>query len=234
MKLSDIKPYENNPRLNDKAVDKVAASIKNFGFQAPIIVDKNHVIIAGHTRYKAAKKLGLKDVPVIVAENLSDEQVKAYRLADNKTGEFAEWDDELLAGELEDILGIDMTQFGFDLDGDEESEDNPYSKKVSVPQYEITGECPDVKALVDVSKTEELIEAIENSGVSEEDKKFLIEAAHRHSVFNYQNIAEYYAHGSEELQELMERSALVIIDMDDAIANGYTNLSDAVLQMMEE
>ena len=113
MKLSDIKPYENNPRINDNAVDKVAKSIEEFGFQQPIVVDKNLVIIVGHTRYKASQKLGLQEVPVVVADTLSDEQVKAYRLADNKTNEFAEWDYELLNIELEDILNIDMEDFGF-------------------------------------------------------------------------------------------------------------------------
>jgi ParB/RepB/Spo0J family partition protein len=81
--ISDIKPYENNPRNNDDAVDAVERSIKEFGWQQPIVVDKDNVIIAGHTRYKAAKKLGMKEVPVVVASNLSDEQVRAYRLADN-------------------------------------------------------------------------------------------------------------------------------------------------------
>lgn len=112
-KLSDIKPYENNPRINDNAVDKVAKSIEEFGFQQPIVVDKTHVIIIGHTQYKASQKLGLQEVPVVVADMLSDEQVKAYRLADNKTNEFAEWDYGLLNIELGDILDIDMSDFGF-------------------------------------------------------------------------------------------------------------------------
>lgn len=114
MKLTEIKPYENNPRVNDQSVDKVAASIKEFGFRSPIIVDKDKVIIAGHTRYKAAKKLGLKDVPVIVAEDMTPEQVKAYRLADNKAGEESYWDFDLLDSELADITSFDMEEFGFD------------------------------------------------------------------------------------------------------------------------
>lgn len=111
-KLNEIRPYEKNPRRNDDAVDAVAASIKEFGFQQPIVVDKDGVIIAGHTRYKAAKKLGLKTVPVVVADTLTDEQVKAYRLADNKTGELAEWEENLLMQELAGIE-MDMEQFGF-------------------------------------------------------------------------------------------------------------------------
>lgn len=120
-KVSELIPYANNPRLNDGAVDAVAASIKNFGFKVPIIVDKDGVIVAGHTRLKAAQKLGLKTVPCIVADDLTPEQVKAFRLADNKVGELAEWDFEKLDLELEEI-DLDMTQFGFDDLPEEETE----------------------------------------------------------------------------------------------------------------
>ena len=99
-------PYINNPRINDNAVDAVAASIKEFGFKNPILIDKENVIIAGHTRLKAAKKLGLKEVPVIRIEDLTDKQIKAFRIADNKTVEFAEWDMELLELELEELEDI--------------------------------------------------------------------------------------------------------------------------------
>lgn len=114
MDTDSLIPYANNPRLNDNAVDAVAASIKEFGFKVPIVVDGENVIINGHTRLKAAHKLGLKQVPVIVADDLTPEQVKAFRLADNKTSEFAEWDMEKLQIELEGIDEIDMGEFGFD------------------------------------------------------------------------------------------------------------------------
>ncbi|KRL27334.1 ParB-like protein [Limosilactobacillus frumenti DSM 13145] len=117
--INDIKPYPNNPRDNDSGVEAVANSIKEFGWQQPIVVDKDNVIIVGHTRYKAAKKLGMKQVPVVVADKLTDEQVKAYRLADNKTGELTDWNDDLLDDELDDILNIDMSDFGFDLSLDD-------------------------------------------------------------------------------------------------------------------
>lgn len=116
LKLDQIIPYENNPRFNDGAVDAVAKSIDEFGFQQPLVLDKDNIIIVGHTRYKAAQKLGLETVPCVIADNLTEEQVKAYRLADNKVGELALWDDEKLNIELDDILEIDMSQFGFDLD----------------------------------------------------------------------------------------------------------------------
>lgn len=112
--IEEIRPYENNPRVNDGAVGAVAESIREFGFQQPIVVDRDGVIIAGHTRYKAAKKLGLTEVPVVVAGKLTDEQVRAYRLADNKTGELAEWDFSALEEELAGIGELDMSLFGFD------------------------------------------------------------------------------------------------------------------------
>lgn len=114
MKIGELIPYENNPRKNDAAVDAVAASIREFGFKVPIIVDKDNVIVAGHTRLKAAKKLGLSTVPVILADDLTDEQVKAFRLADNKTGEIAEWDDAKLLDELAELQAFEMQRFGFD------------------------------------------------------------------------------------------------------------------------
>ena len=112
-KLTELKEYEKNPRRNDQAVDAVAASIRNFGFKVPIIIDKDNVIVAGHTRLKAARKLGLDTVPCIIADDLSPEQIQAFRLADNKTAELAEWDPDLLLQELGQIT-IDMEQFGFD------------------------------------------------------------------------------------------------------------------------
>lgn len=120
VRIADVHPYDNNPRINGDAVDKVAASLKAFGWRQPIVVDKDYVIIVGHTRLQAAKRLRMKEVPVLVADDLSEEQVKAYRLADNKTAEFAEWDVEKLADELSDILEIDMEEFGFDLSEFEE------------------------------------------------------------------------------------------------------------------
>lgn len=234
LSLKDIRPYENNPRKNDKAVDKVAASLDAFGAQAPIIVDKNYVIIAGHTRYKAAKKLGWDEFPCVVADSLTDEQVRAYRLADNKTGEFAEWDDDKLDEELARILNIDMENFGFDL-SDDNDDDDKYTLKVNIPQYEITGDEPNFADMLDSHKADSLIAEIEGAeGISDDERQFLIQAARRHNVFNYRNIAEYYAHATPEMQRLMERSALVIIDVDDAIAMGYAKLSDDIMAMMED
>lgn len=117
-KLSELIPYENNPRHNEEAVEYVANSIKEFGWRVPIVIDANGVIIAGHTRYKAAEALNIEKVPCVIADDLTEEQVKAYRLADNKTAEKASWDTALLELELMN-LEVDMSGFGFD--GEEEN-----------------------------------------------------------------------------------------------------------------
>lgn len=145
MNIDDLILYENNPRNNDGAVDAVAASINSFGFKVPIIIDKNNVVVCGHTRVKASKKLGMTEVPCIVADDLNEEQIKAFRLADNKVSELAEWNMDKLAEELKQI-DMDMLQFGFEdlenslerdvledeFDEEEELPVNPYSKKGDV------------------------------------------------------------------------------------------------------
>lgn len=113
-KIDDIKPYVNNPRFNDDAVQYVANSIKEFGFKVPIILDKNNEIVAGHTRYKASLELGLKEVPCIVADDLTEEQIKAFRLVDNKVAEMSVWDLKELKEELEQLDDFDMSLFGLD------------------------------------------------------------------------------------------------------------------------
>ena len=112
--IGDVRPYEDNPRRNDGAVQAVAASLREFGWKQPIVVDADGTIVVGHTRYKAALELGMTDVPVVVASDLTPEQCAAYRLADNRVGELAEWDSELLAQELDGLADIDMSAFGFD------------------------------------------------------------------------------------------------------------------------
>ena len=143
--INDLIPYENNPRNNDGAVEAVAASIREFGFKVPIIADKNNVIVAGHTRLKAAKLLGLKKVPVIKADDLTDEQVRAFRLADNKTAEIAEWDFEKLDKKLEGIVDIDMSQFGFEklepVDVSEFTEESEPKEKDETPEFVTCPHC---------------------------------------------------------------------------------------------
>ncbi len=131
MQINEIKtelliPYENNPRLNDSAVDGVVKSIQQFGFKVPIVIDKNNVIIAGHTRLKAALKMGLNKVPCILADDLDEQQIKAYRLVDNKVAERATWDFDMLEIELNGLkdIQVDMEFFGFDFPEEEIIEDD--------------------------------------------------------------------------------------------------------------
>lgn len=127
-RLNELQPYENNPRKNDTAVPYVAESIKRYGFKVPIIIDKDGVIVAGHTRYLASIELGLETVPCIIADDLTEEQIKEFRLVDNKVAEFAGWDFPMLEVELDSLVDFDPTDFQFpelsvvDTDTDSESE----------------------------------------------------------------------------------------------------------------
>lgn len=225
--LTKIKPYKKNAKKHPKEqVERIANSIKRFGFTIPILVDGNNIVIAGHGRCLAAKMLGIKEVPCLVKETWTEEEVKAYRLIDNKVNE-STWDEVLLRNEIEE-LEIDMEEFGFDFSIENENEESKYTMKTNVPHYEIKGEMPDISELVDDSKTKELLIDIKLSNAPEEVKKFLRLASYRHLKFNYSKIAEFYANSEKEVQELMEETALVIIDIDDAIANGYTLLSKQI------
>lgn len=239
MKVNDLIPYINNPRNNENAIDKVASSIKEFGFKVPIVIDKDNIVVTGHTRLLASKKLGLDEVPCVVANDLSKAQIKAFRIADNKVSEYATWDEDLLKIELEELeeldfdldsLSIDFSDFdlGIDLDDVEEEEEEQYTKEINIPHYDITGEKPSLEDLVKEDKTKKLIEKINSTDIPNDVKEFLTKAAYRHLAFNYQNIAEYYAHADREVQELMEESVLVIIDYDKAIRNGYIQIKEAI------
>lgn len=134
-KVEELIPYVNNPRNNEAAVDFVAASIKEFGFKNPIIIDKDGVIVAGHTRHAAAKKLGLESVPCIMADDLTEQQLKEFRLMDNKTQELADWDLELMREELDSIKGIDMHEFGFLLEEIEEQREKEEAKEKTEKEH---------------------------------------------------------------------------------------------------
>lgn len=142
--IGDVKPYENNPRDNDGAVEATAKSIKEFGWQQPIVVDKDMVVIAGHTRLKAAKKLGFSKVPVVVADGLTEAQVKAYRLADNKVSETSIWDNKKLLQELDELDKLSEDVFtGFESsdyfeDVLDESDNEPIQENDSGVTYKLT------------------------------------------------------------------------------------------------
>lgn len=228
-------PYENNAKLHKANVTLIANSIKQFGFRQPILVDKNNVIIAGHGRLLAAKQLKLREVPIIVAYDLTETQVRALRLADNKVSEGA-YNDELLQQELDDLLtsDYDMADFGFmDFEEEAEDEEEKYTMKVDIPQYQMKGEQPEIEDLVNREKAVTLVNRIREADVPDDIAIFLKLAAQRHLVFDYAKIAEYYAHATPEVQELFEDSALVIIDFEDAIKNGYTTLDSQLGALLE-
>ena len=155
--ITEITPYEKNPRKNDEAVQYVANSIKEFGFKVPIVIDKNGVIVAGHTRYKAAQELGFEKLPCIIADDLTEEQVKAFRIADNKVGELAEWDFDLLGEELDGIFDIDMSEFGFELEND----DNLTVERKEVDFDETVSVVIDCES---EEEAEEIFEKMQNEG----------------------------------------------------------------------
>ena len=140
-KIDELKPYEHNPRKNDGAIDAVAASIAEFGFKVPIVIDTDGVIVAGHTRLKAAQKLGVEKVPCIIADDLSEDQIKAFRLADNKVSELAGWDFTALAVEMSKI-NLDMSQFGFDSGLDESVFDDLFAEAPAKEKEPKKVQCP--------------------------------------------------------------------------------------------
>lgn len=137
--VKDIIPYENNPRKNEDAIQVVMNSIREFGIKQPLVIDENNVIVVGHTRFAAAKKLGYTEVPCVIASDLTEDQINAYRIADNRTAEYSSWDVELLNNQLANILTVDMEMFGFDLNADEQVKKKE-EEKGEVPFTEVLGE----------------------------------------------------------------------------------------------
>jgi len=239
--IDKLIPYARNSRTHsDEQVAQIAASIKEWGWTTPVLVDEQGGIIAGHGRTLAAQKLKMKEVPVMVAKGWSDIKKRAYIIADNKLALNAEWDNEMLSLELQELAGagFDTELTGFSLEemtelmmGEPETDDadSKYTKKIDAPTYQPTGDKPLIADVYDNTKYIELTAKIHgNPDISQEVKDFLLAAASRHIRFDFEQIAEYYAHADPDLQELMEDSALVIIDFDKAIANGYVRLTQAI------
>lgn len=236
--IESLIPYARNSRTHsDAQVAQIAASIKEFGWTNPVLIDAEGGIIAGHGRIMAGRKLGIKEAPCIVLENLTDAKRRAYVIADNKLALNAGWDVELLKIELSDLkaLDFDLSLTGFDpgeikdfLSGDIEGLSDAYTHKVDAPIYEPKGEKPPITELFDKSRANKLTEEIEKANLPKDVSDFLKAAASRHIVFDYSKIANFYAHSSSECQSLMEKSALVIIDFDKAIENGFVNISKEI------
>lgn len=246
--IDRLQPYERNARTHSpEQVAKISASIVEFGFTNPILVDGKDGVIAGHGRLMAAQRLKLAQVPVVVLDHLTDAQRRAYILADNRLALDAGWDDEMLAQELADLqaegFNVELTGFSDEelqkmlsdngTGGDEEDEqsgEDPYTKKIKAPIYTPTGEKPALEELFDKTKTEELEKEIDESELPDDIKTFLRCADQRHTIFNFERIAEFYCHSKKPVQELFEKSALVIIDFNKAIENGFVVLSKRLME----
>lgn len=167
-KVSQLIPYDKNPRKNDEAIPYVMASIREFGFKVPIIIDKNDVVVCGHTRLESAKQLHMKEVPCIIADDLTEEQIKAFQIADNKVSEIAEWDFELLDEEMDDIFDIDMESFGFEfVNAEEEHQKNKEQNvenvtnllNLGIANYDGTGkyDIPQIEPVYELPEIDEWI-----------------------------------------------------------------------------
>lgn len=243
--LSELIPCARNARTHsDEQVAQLVASIKEFGWTNPVLVDEYGEIIAGHGRVMAAESLGMNAVPVIALTNLTEDQKRAYRLADNRLPMNAGWDVELLKLELAELLdaNFDISLTGFneaeidelltEVTADAECGDEPYTAKIDTPVYEPSGAKPDIAELYDDAKTKELAERIRKAALDPEIEKFLLSAAERHTVFNFSKIADYYAHAPAEIQALFEESALVIIDFQQAIEHGFVRMTQRMVEIM--
>lgn len=255
--LQTLTAHPGNARTHSPAqVAQLVNSIMKFGWTNPILVDQDNTIIAGHGRAEAAKLLQIDTVPCIRFRHLTKTQRRALVIADNKLALNAGWDLERLAVELHDLeaADFDLGLTGFtelevseligvqedaadpdpDADDDAAPED-PYSRKIEAPVYEPKGEiAPPASVLFDDAKTRALISAVRAADLPDDVAWFLEVAAQRHTVFNFARIAEFYAHADPRTQRLMEASALVIIDFDQAIENGFVKLTKRLGELTSE
>lgn len=229
-------PYEFNNKIHDEVqINRIANSIKEFGFTQPVVIDKNNIIVIWHWRIEWAKKLWMTKVPCVVMEDLSEAQIKKLRILDNKLNE-SEYDINNLRLELESLPDFNFWDLELsvddvfpelqmeDLDPDDFWEDNWYTQKVDTPIYEPTGEKVEINDMINVEKYNELQKKINEANIPEDIKDFLLKASTRHIQFNYKKIAEYYSNADKDIQELFEDNALVIIDFNKAIEDWYTML----------
>lgn len=239
-KIDQLIPYARNSRTHsDAQVAQIAASIKEFGWTNPVLMDGDNGIIAGHGRVLAARVLGHTDIPTIEISHMTDIQKQAYVIADNKLALNAGWDEQVLGLEITELkeFGFNIDLLGFDAkelrDLSSEKKDNAYSQNVDIPTYTPSGEKPSLEDLYNDEKAMDLITSVQQSTLNEKEKVFLMAAASRHIVFNYEKIANFYAHSSKECQDLMENSALVIIDFDKAIEKGFVRLTAEINEMFD-
>lgn len=228
IKISKLQENPDNPRLlrADKK-EKLEKSIKEFPEMLsarPIVVNQEYTILGGNMRYKALLAIGAKEVEVVVVD-WSEEKQKEFIIKDNVG--FGEWDWDLLENKWE---ASELTEWGLDtfFDLEPHSIQNEYTQKIDAPVYEPTGDKPKIVDLYKIEKYNNLVSEIDKSSVPDDIKDFLKLCASRHIVFDYENIAEYYSHSDKQTQDLMEKSALVIIDFEKAIEYGFTRLNEQV------
>jgi len=216
---------QNNPRvIKDDKFKKLVKSIKDFPEMLevrPIVVDEDMVVLGGNMRTKACISAGLKEVSIIKFNDLSEEKKKEFIVKDNLG--YGEWDFELL---LEDWKKEDLVDWGMDMP--KNSTVDEYTKKIEIPLYEPSDIKPFINDLYNTDKYNELINDIENSNIDDKEKSFLKIAATRHIIFNYDMIADYYSNSNKDIQELMEKSALVLVDFNKAIEYGFIKLADDI------
>ena len=243
MKVSQLKIKANNPRKIDQPqIEKLMRSIKDFPKMMeirPIVYDPDTMeVLGGNQRLTACKKLGMKELPetwIRSADSLTEDEKRRFVIQDNHQS--GDWDFEILDAEWGDI---DLEGMGIvypdspEIDTQEPIDENPYTQKIEIPQYEPKNEKPSISELCNKQKQADLIKSIMESDIDADTKGFLVDAAQRHIVFNYAKIADFYAHSDKQTQELMEQSGLVIIDFQDAIANGYVKLSKDIAELYGE
>ena len=242
--ITQLKPHPQNVRQGD--VGAISLSLEQHGQYRPIVVQQSTgFILAGNHTYKAAKALKWKDIAATYVD-VDDEQALRILLIDNRANDLASYDDSALVNILKSLADTTLKLDGTGFDGEtldqiiadlentiKEESTNPYSQELKIPQYLIVGEQPQVNELCDSKKSDLLVADINKTVLDDELKEFLIQATTRHIVFNYAKIAEFYPHQTPEVQLLMEKSVLVIIDVDDAIANGYAKFSKTIKELRE-
>lgn len=249
MKIRNLAParltaYKGNSRTHSpEQIAQIVASIKEFGFTNPILIDEDLGVIAGHGRLAAAEQMALATVPTITLDGLTEDQKRAYVIADNSLALNAGWDMDLLKLEIDvledhdfnlDLLGFDEDFWSELLADDAPEIENPYSMDIAAPTYQPSDRKPNVADLVSLEKTKELLARIKASDAKTDEKRFLRLAAERHTVFDFASIADYYAHSNAEVQALMEESGLVIIDFKKAIEHGFVQVSQRLGEQYED
>lgn len=228
---------------SERNLEAIRSSLTRFGQQKPIVINTKGVVIAGNGTLTAAKSLGWDSIKAVQTE-LEGSEATAFAIADNRTAELAEWDiDSLIqqvnALELEDpelmqAVGFNDSEIQELVADITEPEANPYTGKVETPIYEPKGDKPELEELFDNQKTKQLTDEIMASEVPDDVKAFLMSAATRHTVFNFRRIADYYAQAEPETQRLMEKSALVIVDFNQAIELGFVKLNKSLLHLASQ